>query len=54
MIRKEDNPENSVLPFLISPLTEARGQEFNRKFIRKRRESVHKRIFRCKNQKTTS
>ena len=26
MIRKEDNPENSVLPFLISPLTEARGQ----------------------------
>ena len=26
MIRNEDNPENSVLPFLISPLTEARGQ----------------------------
>ena len=26
MIQKEDNTENSVLPFLISPLTEARGQ----------------------------
>ena len=26
MIRNEDNPEKSVLPFLISPLTEARGQ----------------------------
>ena len=26
MIRNEDNPENSVLPLLISPLTEPRGQ----------------------------
>ena len=26
MIRNEDNPENSVLPFLISPLVEPRGQ----------------------------
>ena len=26
MIRNEKNPENSVLPFLISPLTEPRGQ----------------------------
>ena len=26
MIRNEDNPDNSVLPFLISPLTEPRGQ----------------------------
>ena len=26
MIRNEDNPENSVLPFYLSPLTEARGQ----------------------------
>ena len=26
MIRNEDNPEISVLPFLISPLTEPRGQ----------------------------
>ena len=26
MIRNENNPENSVLPFSISPLTEPRGQ----------------------------
>ena len=26
MIRNEDNPENSGLPFLTSSLTEARGQ----------------------------
>ena len=26
MIRNQDNPENSVLPFLLSPLTEPRGQ----------------------------
>ena len=26
MIRNEHNPGNSVLPFLISPLTEPRGQ----------------------------
>ena len=26
MIRSEDNPENSILPFLKSPITEARGQ----------------------------
>ena len=26
MFRNEDNPEKSVHPFLISPLTEARGQ----------------------------
>ena len=26
MIRNEDKSENSVLPFLISPLTEPRGQ----------------------------
>ena len=26
MIRKEDNPEKSALPFLISPLTENRRQ----------------------------
>ena len=26
MIRNEDNSENSVLPILISPLTEPRGQ----------------------------
>ena len=26
MTQNEDNPENSVLPFLISPLTEPRGQ----------------------------
>ena len=26
MIQNEDNPENSVLPFLLSPLTESRGQ----------------------------
>ena len=26
MIQNEDNTENSVIPFLISPLTEARGQ----------------------------
>ena len=26
MIRSENNPENSVLPLSISPLTEPRGQ----------------------------
>ena len=26
MIRNDDNPEISLLPFLISPITEARGQ----------------------------
>ena len=26
MIQNEDKPENSVLPFLISPLTKTRGQ----------------------------
>ena len=34
MIRNEDNPENPVLPFLISPLTEPRGQiELSQKLI---------------------
>ena len=34
MIRNEDDPENSVLRFLISPLTEPRGQiEFCQKLI---------------------
>ena len=36
MIRNEDNPENSVLPFLISSLNEPRGQiEFCQNLIAK-------------------
>ena len=58
MIRIEDNPENSVLSFLISPLTEPRGQaKFYQNLMqtnRKRRKSVHQRVSRYKNQKTTS
>ena len=27
MIRNEDKPESSLLPFLISPLSEPRGQK---------------------------
>ena len=34
MIQNEDNPENSVLPFLMSPLIEHCGQiEFCKNFI---------------------
>ena len=34
MIRNEDNPEYSILPFLISPLSEPRGQnEFCKNLI---------------------
>ena len=34
MIQNEDNPENSKLPFLISPLSEPRGQiEFCKNLI---------------------
>ena len=59
MIQIEDNPENSILPNLVSPLSEPRGQiefckKINCKFIRIRRQSVQKKISRCKNQKTAS
>ena len=43
MIQNEDKPENSVLPFLISPLTKTLSKS-KYKLIRKRRKLVHKKI----------
>ena len=55
MTRNEDNPEKSVLPSLISPLTEPRGQiEIYQNLIAnfsKKRKSMHKRISRFKKLK---
>ena len=59
MIQNEDKPENSVLPFLISPLTKSRGQielcqNQNINLFEKKEKTRAQKNFRCKNQKTTS
>ena len=57
MIQNEDNPENSVLPFLIPPLIEPRVSFYQKliaNLFEKGETKTHKRISRCKNQKTTS
>ena len=51
MIRNLDNPENSVLPFLISPLTEARGQA---QFCQNLKANLFEKGLIRKNQKTSS